>query len=654
MSHRFSRSAVAILAALFPAAAFADLSGTVTLSSGSAFSLDTGTTSSSGGDILWSGTAMTPQGNAKAINIGPLGSTFGAITQSALQQLGPAMSKSAIPASTLVSGDVFAVLTNGGNYAKVLVTGTSGTSISLQYTTYETAASTGPTITKVLNNYSYIPSGFTNSGISPSTIFTIFGSGLAAASTGAAAGLQDSTKGLPTTWNGATVSVTVGGKTVTPGLYYALPTQIAGVLPAATPTGSGTLTVSYNGATSSQFTIQVVPSALGLDTYYGTGTGLITATSLGYALFNYTNSASPGQTIVLWGSGLGADTADSDTVYTTTPHSVNQAATQIYFGGVPGTIGYAGSSGYPGLNQINVTIPASSPIGCWVSVAGVVNGVTSNFGTLPIEQGGGVCTDSIFGTNGTQLNTLSGQSTVSSGDVFVIQSTSPGTTAGTTQVTSEAAAIFDQFTGSYYGASSGSVSIPGCIVTETVTGSSTGTETGLDAGTITVTGPSGGPVTLTTVPQVPGDYFAQLAAGAIPASGGTFTFNGSGGANVGPFTATVTFPNPPLAWTNQSTAATVNRSQGLTVNWTGGAAGSYVAITGASSSSSGASGFYTCLAPVSALSFTVPSYVLQTLPAGTGTTGVENSTNFTNFTASGISSGFGFGAVSFSVNSTYN
>jgi len=66
-------------------------------------------------------------------------------------------------------------------------------------------------------------------------------------------------------------------------------------------------------------------------------------------------------------------------------------------------------------------------------VAAVVNGVTSNFGLLPIEQGGGSCIDSIFGhwepdcIESSQIN-------VSSGSLFLFQSTTPGTAVGTTQV----------------------------------------------------------------------------------------------------------------------------------------------------------------------------------------------------------------------------
>jgi hypothetical protein len=146
---------------------------------------------------------------------------------------------------------------------------------------------------------------------------------------------------------------------------------------------------------------------------------------------------------------------------------------------------------------------------------------------------------------------------------------------------------------------------------------------------------------------VTGLYVTQLAAGAIPTSGGTFIFNGAGGAVVGPFTATVNFPSPLLSWTNQPAATTVTRSQGLNVTWSGGAAGSYVQI-GGSSSSSNVSASYTCIAPVAAGQFTVPTYILQAMPAGSGTTSVENT-----FSAKGLNNGISFGAVSVSANSTY-
>ncbi len=630
-------------------AALADISGSATLAAGSGLNLDTGaTTTGAGGDIVFTGTSITFQGTAKGANLGNVGSAgFGALNQAALQALAAAASTTPIPASALVVGDVFGVATNGGHAAKVLVNAVSGTSITLQYTTYGATGSTsgGPAITGIANNYSYIPSGFPNSGVSPSSIFVVFGSGMAAAPSGTVT-LQSSAgpAGLPQSLNGTSLSVTVGGTTVTPAIYYALPTAIAAVLPAGTPTGTATLTVTYNSTVSNAFTFQVAPVALGLDTYYGTGGGLAVATNAGTgALFNATNSVSPGETIVLWGSGLGADTQDSDTVFTTTPHPVNQGQTQIYFGGVPGTVLYAGSSGYPGLNQINVTVPTSAPTGCGISVAAVVNGVTSNFTTLPLAQGGGTCTDTAFGVTGSQIMSLSGQSTVKTGDLIVGQSVTQ------TETSNFASAMFQSVTGLSYGASTGIVSIGSCIVHETVSGA-TATTTPLDAGNISVTVPGGASYSLTTVSK--GVFDALLPSGAITPAGGTYTFAGTGGADVGAFLAAVTLPNPLLTWTNSSSAATVTRAQGLPVTWTGGASGSYVIISG-DSAGNGVSGSYLCYAPQSALQFTVPAYVTGTLPAGTGNTSVENATDFSLFTAPGLDFGIGFGFTSASVTSTY-
>jgi uncharacterized protein (TIGR03437 family) len=643
-----NRFAITFIAVVFPIAAFADISGNLTVASGSQANMDQGTSVSSGGDFLWNGTTLTPQGSAKAFSNAALSGTTGyaTLTQALLGQF--ASLGSSAPITGVAVNTVVGYSTNGGNLGKLLVTAVSGGAVTFQYLTYgATGGPTGPTVTKVTNNYSYTPNGFANSGISPSTIFTIFGANMSDPPAGAVTLNTSAGGGLPTKSGGATVTVTVGGKTVTPGLYYAIPTQIAAVLPAGTPTGSGTLTVNYNSTASAAFPINVVPATLGLDTYYGTGSGLITATNASTGtLFNYTNSAAPGQTIVLWGSGLGADTQDSDTVFTTTPHAVNQGSVQVYFGNVAGTVLYAGSSGYPGLNQINVTIPTNAPTGCGVSVAAVVLGVTSNFGTLPIGQG--VCSDAVYGINGTLLGQLGGQTTVKSGSVIVGQSVSP---SGTTNI---ADASFSSTTGSTYGTTSGIVSLGSCLVTEVISsGGGSVTSTGLDAGaSIALTGPLGA-YTLSPIPTITGTYIAQLPAGAVPSTGGAFTFKGPGGKDVGAFTTTVNLPNPLLSWTNQSADATVNRSQGVTINWSGGSPGSFVVITGDSSGPNGASGSFLCYAPQSALTFTVPAYVTGTLPAGTGSLSVENGTSFVSFSASGLDTGLGFGFNIIQINSTY-
>ena len=400
-----------VLASTIAGAAWANITGSQTLSANTRFSFDTGTTVTTGGDILFTGTSITPQGTATAYaGLGAAGSaTYNSLSQALLADFSPLYTASAI--SSLAVNDVIAIHTNGGNYAGLLVTAVSSTSLTFSYTTFGVSGGTpgAPSITMVQNNYSFILPGLPNYGIAPGTVFLILGTGLSNPAVTTPTLQSSASPGIPSTLNGATISVTVGGVTTHPGLYYAIPTVLAAVLPSSTPVGTGTISVTYNNLTGTA-PIQVVSSALGLDTLYGTGTGLGVAT-IGATVVNYNTSASPGQTITLWGSGLGADTADSDTVFTSTPHSI-AAPLQIYIGGISATISYQGSSGYPGVNQINVIVPASVATGCGVSVVAVsgsgATAVVSNTVSLPINPGGGTCSDPALGITGTQLITESG------------------------------------------------------------------------------------------------------------------------------------------------------------------------------------------------------------------------------------------------------
>jgi uncharacterized protein (TIGR03437 family) len=640
-----------------PLAALADFSGSKTLSANTAISLDTGATAASGGDLLWSGTVMTPQSNAAAYKP-PFAIPFSAATQTVVQGLSSQItSKSAF---SLAANDVFFVKTNGGNYAAVLVTGISGTSITLQFTTFgvsSSGGSSGPVITQVLNNYGLVPSGFPNSGIAQGSLFILKGSGLADPSAQALP-LQDSTaaSGLPTTLNGASVKVTVNGTTVTPVFYYAIAAQLALVLPSNTPVGTGTVTATYNSQNSSAAPITVVAAAMGFDSYYGAGSGLGVATNnaTGF-LYNYANSIPPGTVIALWGSGLGADSPRDSKFSTASPLSINSLA-HVYIGGVDAPIAYQGASGYPGLNQVVVTVPNSAPTGCNVSLVGVTaSGMPTNFLTLPI--GGGTCSDTAFGTTGSQYQDLSGKTTVKSGSVFVAHMTSPNSSGSGTTVSDLSMASFQSVSGSSYGSASGSVSIPGCIVNQTASGGSNTTSTGLDAGTITLTGPSGSPVTMSPIALVKGTYMAQLPSGYIPSSGGTFQFHGGGGADVGSFDTSVVYPNPLMTWTNQSSAATVSRSAGIPITWNGGSSGTFVMISGSSSatvSGQSVSGSFVCIVPQSLGQFTVPSYVTAALPAGDGSLLVANYTNYQSFAATNLDYGIAMGYVAYDIDSKFN
>src|ERR1035441_3629905 len=224
------------------------------------------------------------------------------------------------------SGNVSATITGGtGSFAGY--TGSfptlAGSSSSSGLTTYTYSFSgagtvnTGggvvgpptPTIASVLNNYGNIAPGLPNYGIAPSALIAIKGTALANTTT---ALLSSSSPGLQTTVSGVTVTVVSGGTTLQCPLYYLSPTQIDAVVPGNTPLGTATITVANNGSNSAAFQIAVVQSAFGVLSYNGSLGAVYDAN---YALITSSNAANPGQALVLWGSGVGYDSADDDKIY---------------------------------------------------------------------------------------------------------------------------------------------------------------------------------------------------------------------------------------------------------------------------------------------------------------------------------------------------
>src|SRR5262249_10173235 len=149
---------------------------------------------------------------------------------------------------------------------------------------------------------------------------------------------------------------------------YTSPTQAAGVLPAAVPAGSATLTYTYNGASTTS-TISIVPTAFGIDVY--NGNYAVLQDSVTGAIITPTNSAKPGRTLTLWGSGLGADQGLSDTTANAAQQKINTPV-QLFIGSTqvpPASILYAGSLYYPGVNGLVFTVPQNVGSGCFQSIA---------------------------------------------------------------------------------------------------------------------------------------------------------------------------------------------------------------------------------------------------------------------------------------------
>ena len=506
-----------------------------------------------------------------------------------------------------------------------------------------------PTIETVQNNFGLISPGLPNYGIAPSTLFFVRGTSLSNTTT---ALLSSADPGLQTTVNGVTVTVTAGSTTLQCPLYYVLPTQVAAVLPGATPLGNATITVTNNGATSAAFPIVVVQSAFGILSYNGS---LAAAYDANNAIITASNAANPNQVIALWGSGVGYDPADDDKLYPQKQDNLTNIPMQAYVGGVQATIAYRGRSQYPGLDQVVLTIPGSVPTGCYVSLSIVSGNIVSNSVTIPIAASGRTCSDSNSAVTPDLFQSLSGKTTIKVGVLTVSQTTTGANKENTV------GGFFESVTG--IGGIQGftPVSIGSCLVSVASIGSLPAI-TGLDAGSsISVNGPAGS-LTLSPV-SVPvslvGFYSppSTVPGTFIPSSGGVFTFdNGAGGKDVQHFNTTLTLPAA-FTWSNAATIASVSRAQGVNVTWTGGAAGSYVNINGGSTATISGKSItvsFTCLAPQSAGQFTVPVPVLLALPAGTGSLSVGNYTNQQLFTAPGLDLGLLSGSNETSKTLSYN
>jgi uncharacterized protein (TIGR03437 family) len=505
----------------------------------------------------------------------------------------------------------------------------------------------------IVNNFSNTLPGLPNYGIAEGSIFSIYGTNFSSTNVGGPLPLQ-------TTVGGVSLSVKVNGTTTSPLIYFVSPTQINAVLPSATPVGTGTITVTTSAGTSAAVPIQVVESDFGLlTTNYGSGPAQGYDASINpsnqYVLFNFSEAVNPGDTVELWGSGLGPVPGDATGV-AVTPTAV------VYIGGVQAKVAYAGRSSYPGLDQINVVIP-SGVSGCYVSVVVQTGSFESNFGTLPVAASGRTCSDATNPLT-TLLGTVSQSGSVSIGLIGLSEATSQGIDGIGGGTTENGFGAFFKIT--YTQLNSGaspsgttSASLNSCVVNFYNTTSPSGPITPfkftyLNAGPdVNIVGPLG-TIAMPLTSEDGIDIYATPTSDTsfIPSTGGSFSFNnGSGGPDVGPFTATLNLSSP-FTWSNMSSISTVTRSNGLTINWTGGDPSSYVGITGTSFGPVGDSttdfvvGDFSCEAPTSAGTFTVPPAVLLSLPPSSTLAGfsasslsVSNVSAPATFTATGLNLG---------------
>lgn len=473
----------------------------------------------------------------------------------------------------------------------------------------------------IVNAASFFAAGLPGGSIARGSIFTIFGGAL-----GPAQGTQVSSFPLGNTFSGVSITVTQAGNVVNALPLFVRQDQINAVMPSNAPLGWVSVQVTYNNARSNPAPAYVVNDSAGIFTSIGTGLGpgaihnFVTAAS--QPANSTANSAKPGQVVTLFATGLGPITSPDNQA---PPAGTLPTPVEVWVGGVPASVSYSGRSPCcSGLDQVIFTVPSAAPQGCWVPVEIRTSHATvSNFVSMAVDPKGAPCSDpsnpfSRAIVNGGSFGLLTLLRMAVHEDLGVNSAIDVTEDFVTMTATNQPGGAFA------FAPFAGTPPPGSCTV---YPGSGDFFEGGnvpqvappaLDPGKqFQVSGPgSSQSVTLQYSAAPLGSYLPLYSLpNLLFLAPGKYAVSSTGGANVGPFNASVTVPSP-LTWTNRDQTTIVSRSQSLTLEWSPGAANQTVTILGIDSDlPTNSSALFLCTAPVGATSFSVPPEVLAAIPA---------------------------------------
>ncbi len=493
-----------------------------------------------------------------------------------------------------------------------------------------TAALTAQTIFPrgIVNAASFVAPGLPGGNLARGSIFSIFGKNLGPASS--------PTLAFPLVINlgGVSIKVSQGTTSVDAIPLFVSPGQINAIMPSNAPLGMVSVRVSFNNSTGNPSPVRVVDSSFGIFSVNSAGLGPGVMQNFVAADNQPVNStqlaAKPGDIVTLYGTGLGAVSGPDNLA---PPVGDLPAITDVSIGGQKASLFYHGRSPCcSALDQIVFKVPDNAPLGCWVPVyVRTNNTVTSNVVTMAISNDGTPCADALNPSARTlikggrlgaivalrssireDIGTLSpidvttefaaSLASLEIGSPFAFNPFVSLPPAGTCTVYTAAGDLF-----------SGNAALPGSLSTNRI----------LDTGSsISFTGPSGTTTadsvfkpSLNIVP-----FGMDFSGGATPLkplilTPGSFTVSTSGGTDIASLQASSNIPTP-ITWTNRDQVANIDRTQPLTVTWTGATATQTVSIVGgAVDLPTNSSALFQCIAPSGATSFTVPAAILSALPA---------------------------------------
>jgi uncharacterized protein (TIGR03437 family) len=250
-----------------------------------------------------------------------------------------------------------------------------------------------PNVAAVTNSATFLPNSTVP--LAPGMLFSIFGSNLANQIA------QPSSLVLSSSLAGVTVQFENNNATFTAPLSYVQPgTGTTSLINAQVPwelapTGSGTTTwnvvVNNNGATSTPTAVTVGSASPGVFTSNNLGIvinldGTLAQPANAIPTLT-THPAKPGDTVIIYATGLGAVTPTISDGQNALNQLRNTLVTPVVLiGGQPAQVLFSGlTPQYPGVNQLNVVIPNvptnnSTPI--QIQIGGFTSPATVTFGVI--------------------------------------------------------------------------------------------------------------------------------------------------------------------------------------------------------------------------------------------------------------------------------
>ena len=230
--------------------------------------------------------------------------------------------------------------------------------------------------------FSFAPAG---NPIAPGEFIVIFGTGLPPRSAVSVP--------FPTTLNGVQLMI---NNTAAP-LYFIDANHVYAVVPYGIAGPTATITLTNAGASSNTVTIPVAATAPGVATQSQTGLNAAAITHANGSLVTPAAPALPGETVVLYMTGLGAvapAVADGSAA-PSKPLSISTSIQTIYINGAcpnspncdASNITFQGlSPGFAGLYQVNFTVPLTSAAGAAVPLAIQTTNGFADMVTIAIQQ----------------------------------------------------------------------------------------------------------------------------------------------------------------------------------------------------------------------------------------------------------------------------